>query len=46
MDLADACLVHLADLVDSGALLTLDADFAVYRWRRSRRFEDLLAVSA
>ncbi len=42
MDLADACLVNLADQVDSGRILTLDRDFEVYRWRRRRRFELLI----
>ena len=42
MGLADACLVHLADVLDSGRILTLDSDFALYRWRRSRRFEFLV----
>jgi predicted nucleic acid-binding protein len=39
MDLADACLVHLADMLDTAAILTLDSDFGVYRWRRRRSFE-------
>ena len=42
MDLADACLVHLADVIDSGRILTLDDDFDVYRWRKTRRFDRLL----
>ena len=42
MSLADACLVQLADSLDTGRILTLDGDFNVYRWRRSRRFELLL----
>lgn len=42
MDLADACLVHLADVVGTGEILTLDSDFAVYRWRRRRPFEFLV----
>lgn len=41
MDFADACLVHLADELDVGRILTLDGDFAVYRWRKSRPFERL-----
>jgi len=44
MDLADACLVHMADLLDSGRILTLDRDFDVYRWRRSRPFERLIPL--
>lgn len=39
MDLADACLVALADELDTGRILTLDSDFRTYRWRRTRRFE-------
>jgi predicted nucleic acid-binding protein len=42
MDFADACLVHMADALGTGRILTLDDDFAVYRWRRSRSFEPLL----
>ncbi len=43
MDFADACLVHMADELDTGRILTLDDDFAVYRWRRSRVFDRLLS---
>ena len=43
MDLADACLVQMADEFDTGDILSLDSDFEVYRWRRSRRFRNLLA---
>ncbi len=42
MDLADACLVHMADMLETGAILTLDSDFGVYRWRRRRSFEVLV----
>lgn len=42
MDLADACLVHMASLLDTGLILTLDDDFDVYRWRRTRAFERLV----
>ena len=44
MDLADACLVHMADELNTGRILTLDDDFAIYRWRRSRVFDRLLAA--
>jgi predicted nucleic acid-binding protein len=37
-DFADACLVQLADELDTGDILTLDSDFAHYRWRRNRSF--------
>ena len=42
MDLADGCLVVMADELDTGDILTLDSDFKVYRWRRSRKFHNLL----
>lgn len=42
MDLADACLVDLADQVDTGQILTLDSDFEIYRWRSRRKFELLV----
>ncbi len=45
MDFADACLVQMADELDSGRILTLDGNFDVYRWRRSRVFDRLLATS-
>jgi predicted nucleic acid-binding protein len=45
MDLADGCLVVLADRLDTNRILTLDADFTVYRWRRTRTFENLLTVN-
>jgi predicted nucleic acid-binding protein len=41
-DLADACLVAMADDLGTGRILTLDSDFAVYRWRRTRPFDLLL----
>ncbi|HEX6763999.1 MAG TPA: PIN domain-containing protein [Polyangiaceae bacterium] len=44
MDLADACLVNLADELGTGRILTLDGDFRIYRWRRTRRFELLVDV--
>ena len=43
-DFADACLIHLADLVGTGEILTLDSDFKLYRWRRSRRFRLLIPL--
>jgi uncharacterized protein len=42
MDLADACLVRLAEETGSGRLLTLDSDFSVYRWRKNRPFDLLI----
>ncbi len=42
IDLADACLIHLADELDTGEILTLDSDFLFYRWRRTRSFQLLV----
>jgi predicted nucleic acid-binding protein len=44
MSLADACLVDLAEINQTGQIVTLDADFEVYRWGRNRPFELLLKV--
>jgi hypothetical protein len=41
MDLADACLVDLADELGTGDILTLDSDFHIYRWGRNRAFRIL-----
>ncbi len=43
-DFADACLIHLADQLDTGDILTLDRDFAHYRWRRTRPFRMLISL--
>ena len=44
MDFADACLVDMASNYRTGRILTLDADFRIYRWGRNRPFELLLAI--
>ncbi|MGD0632141.1 MAG: PIN domain-containing protein [Terracidiphilus sp.] len=43
-DFADACLVHLADQLGTGDILTLDSDFRHYRWRRNKRFRMLISL--
>jgi predicted nucleic acid-binding protein len=43
-DFADACLIHMADELDTGDILTLDRDFAHYRWRRTRPFRMLIPL--
>jgi predicted nucleic acid-binding protein len=43
-DFADACLIHMADELDSGDILTLDSDFAHYRWRKTRPFRMLIPL--
>jgi uncharacterized protein len=43
-DFADACLIQLADELNTGDILTLDRDFESYRWRRTRPFRMLVAL--
>jgi uncharacterized protein len=43
-DFADACLIAMADHLNTGDILTLDSDFAHYRWRRNRRFRNLVPL--
>ena len=43
-DFADACLIAMADELDTGDILTLDSDFAHYRWRRTRSFNLLIPL--
>jgi uncharacterized protein len=43
-DFADACLIHLADQLNTGNILTLDSDFKHYRWRRNRHFRMLIPM--
>jgi hypothetical protein len=43
-DFADACLIAMADQLDTGDILTLDSDFVHYRWRRNRRFHMLIPL--
>jgi predicted nucleic acid-binding protein len=42
ISLADACLVDMANIHQTGRIVTLDSDFAVYRWGRNKPFEILL----
>jgi predicted nucleic acid-binding protein len=44
VDLADACLVHLAGELGCGDILTLDRDFDIYRWGANKRFRRLIAL--
>lgn len=44
MDFADACLVDMANVYDTGRILTLDSHFRIYRWARNRAFELLLDI--
>ncbi len=38
IDLADACLIRMADEFETPDILTLDNDFRIYRWRRNKAF--------
>jgi predicted nucleic acid-binding protein len=41
IDLADACLIRLADEFESPDILTLDRDFEIYRWGKNKPFRML-----
>jgi uncharacterized protein len=41
IDLADACLICLADQLGTENILTLDQDFGIYRWGRNKPFRML-----
>lgn len=43
-DFADACLIQMADELETGDILTLDSDFRRYRWRKTRRFNLLIPL--
>lgn len=43
-DFADACLIAMANELDTGDILTLDSDFKHYRWRRNRAFNLLIPL--
>ena len=44
-DLADACLIHLAEELGVGDILTLDSDFHFYRWSRGNPFHLLIPLA-
>lgn len=41
IDLADACLIRLADEFEAAEILTLDSDFTIYRWGKNKPFRIL-----
>jgi predicted nucleic acid-binding protein len=45
IDLADACLIRLADEFGTGDILTLDGDFEIYRWGKNKGFRMLLSAA-
>ena len=42
MSFADACLVRMAELYDDSAMLTLDADFRIYRKHGRQRIDTIM----
>jgi predicted nucleic acid-binding protein len=44
IDLADACLIRIADEFGTADILTLDRDFAIYRWGRHKAFRMLPSI--
>jgi predicted nucleic acid-binding protein len=44
-DLADACLIHLAEQLEVGDILTLDSDFYYYRWAKNNPFRLLIPLA-
>jgi uncharacterized protein len=44
IDLADACLIHLAGELRTGGILTLDRDFERYRWGSNKPFDLLIPL--
>jgi predicted nucleic acid-binding protein len=45
IDFADACLIHMADELNTGDILTLDSDFRHYRWRKTKPFNLLIPLA-
>lgn len=45
IDLADACLIRLADEFETADILTLDNDFTIYRWGKNKPFRTLLDLN-
>lgn len=41
IDLADACLIRLADEFAAADIFTLDRDFTIYRWGKNKPFRIL-----
>ena len=44
IDLADACLIRLADAMGTADILTPGQDFQIYRWGRNNPFHVLPAA--
>ena len=46
MSLADACLVRMAEIHDSHSIVTLDADFRIYRLHRKQQIPLVMPSNA
>ena len=46
IDLADACLIHIATELRTPDILTLDSDFHHYRWGRNNAFRMLISAAS
>jgi uncharacterized protein len=44
-DFADACIIQMADELDTGDIFTLDSDFRHYCWRKTKSFNLLIALA-
>jgi len=44
-DFADACLIQMADELNTGDIVTLDSDFLHYRWRKTKPFNLLIPLA-
>lgn len=44
IDLADACLICLAEEYSVASILTLDSDFQAYRWNKNKPFELMIEL--
>ena len=38
ISVADACLIRIAETFEEARILTFEADFRIYRWRRNKSF--------
>ena len=46
IDFADACLIRMAEELNTCEILTLDSDFDIYRWNRTRSFQLLIPLAS
>lgn len=44
MDFADACIVYMAERLQTNEIITVDSDFEIYRLRGNKHFKNLLKI--